>query len=641
MKQIPIHLRPLSMAILVLGLSLLGLSGCDHVTPSEEPPSGELAASMAASAQAAATVDQNLELAELFAEPMATSVDDLGLNGDTEFDPWSGEGVNFPELSVIGAMGYRGAAQLQVTAARSVRSGRKATRELPQIEWGGFGRAEGDTIAVEYFDTADSTGLNAVIEGVEPEMVRYVMIRQYPNAGPLQVSARDSEILFDTQGTLEDNSDDEIHRIYVREEWTNGQVVTGEVMPESGSGPLLPDAVAVAVHRTEQPMWMPLKAWFQSTVRLEPGDFEVDGDEVFHSFENVVHYVNDAEETATIVAADGGAIVDDTEVIVTALFTAAPENDWLESIQDEIRANMGQMADDQDDLLLEIGRVSTFDGVDMNGDPPSASASFVPENPVGVGEEPCGGSLEEEILYPADWWVLSLERELTITCAGNGSLHLHMEFADGSSLDRTITWDGGIATLSETRPNGVVVQGSWNESTGAYSVTTTFPGGNDPWQRVQSGTISEGHVVARDEFFWADEHDDFTEFTADETEGGWSISGTRVNGDFTESFTLSGSEGELTGSWDKVDLPAGVDAHGTFTLTELEGGGAHLVFNAYDDLAEGNPEIDGDLWYEPDGSGHGTVVISQYGNTATYEITWGPDGEGSLTDGQGNEVPLG
>ncbi len=638
MKKNPMHLRPLSLLILALGLVLMSM-GCDHVTPSEEAPSGEIAAAMAASSQSAATVDQNLELVELFAAPMASSVEDLGLDGETDFDPWSGEGANFPELAMLGAQGFRGTANLQISAARSVSAGRKATMELPDIEWGGMDRAEGDTLSVEYFNEPDSTGLNALIEGAEPEMIRFVVIRDYPNAGPLQPNHRESEILIDTQGTLEDNSDDELLRVDMSEAWANGQVITGSIAPESGSGPLLPDAVVIATHRIDDPMWHPLQSWFESVVRLEAGDFELDGDEVFHSFVNTVRWINDAEETVSIVAADEGAIEDDSEVVVVAEFTAAPANGWLESVRDEIHANMGDLDDEADDLLLSIARASIFDGVDYEGNSPRASISFTPEQPVAVGEEPCGGDLEEAVYYQASWWVWSVERQVDIGCDGSGTVHVHMEFANGSSLDRNITWDGGVATLSESRPDGTEVEGSWNEDTGDYAVTTTFPAGSDPEQRIQSGNFTDGHMDARDEFIWMDEHDDYTEFSADETEAGWNITGIRVDGALNESFTLSGSDGELGGTWSRED--EGVDASGSFTLTELAGGGAHLIFDARDILAEGEPQVTGDLWYEPDGSGHGTVTITQFGNTTTYDIEWSADGEGSLTDGQGNTVPLG
>ncbi len=502
-----------------------------------------------------------------------------------------------------------------------------------------MGRAEGDTISVEYFDSPDSTGLNALIEGAEPDMVRFVMIRDYPTAGPLQPNHRDSEILIDTQGTLEDNSDDEIHRVDMSEAWANGQVVTGSIAPESGSGPLLPDAVVIAIHRTDDPMWHPLQNWFESVVRLEAGDFELEGDETFHSFANTVRWINNAEETVGIGAEDEGAIVDGSEVVVTAEFTAAPANGWRESVQDEIRANMGDLDDEADDLLLEIGRTSIFDGVDYEGNSPRAIISFTPEQPVAVDEEPCGGNLEEAVYYQENWWVWSVQRQVDIGCDGSGTVHVHMNFADGSSLDRNITWEGGVATLSESRPDGTEVEGSWNENTGDYSVTTTFPAGSDPEQRIQSGNFTDGHMDARDEFIWMDEHDDYTEFSADETEAGWNITGIRVDGALNEAFTLSGSDGELTGTWSRED--EGVDASGSFILTELAGGGAHLVFDAEDLLAEGEPQVTGDLWYEPDGSGHGTVTITQFGNTTTYDIEWSPDGEGSLTDGQGNTVPLG
>lgn len=640
MKTTPNFPRILLLSALALGLSLVGLTGCDQVSPSEEPPNADMAADLAVSSQAAATVDQNLDLAELFVDPMGSAVADLGLDGDTDFDPWSGEGVDFPQLALMNARAFESSASLMMLSAADARQSRKARMDLPAIAWGAGERAEGDTLAVEYFDAADSTGLNALIEGATPDMVRFVVIRDYPNAADWQVNHRESEILIDTQGTLEDDGDDEYHRLFMTESWGNGQVATGEILPESGSGPILPETVAVATYRVDQPMWHPLQAWNESELRLEPGDFDVDGDEIAHSMMFTVHFVNDAEEVVNAAAADEGPIEDGSEVVLNATFTAAPDNAWLESIVDEIRANLGNLEDEEDDLLLELSRESVFDGVDYEGNSPRASVTLTPEYPVTVGQEPCGGNFQEDVYYPADWWVWSIQRQVDIACDGSGSAHVHMNFADGSSLDRTITWTaGGEATLTESRPDGVTVTGSWNENTGAYTVTTDFASGSDPWRRVQDGTVSEGHVEARDEFFWNDEHVDYTEFAADETTEGWSIAGTRVEDGESETFTLSGGETELTGTWARSG--EGTDASGGFTLTALEGGGAHLVFDAEDPLAEGEPSVSGDFWYAPDGSGNGTLVYTQFGKTVTYEVEWEANGEGSLTDGQGNTAPLG
>ncbi len=631
-----------ALALLAIPLAAIALlSGCERTTPSETPPDADVAASFAASAQSAATVNENLQLAQLFANPMASATGDLGLAEDPEFDPWTGQGVDFPQLALVNAQAFRAAAALQVTAARSARAGRKATAALPAYDAGpGFDRAEGDTLSVEYFNSADSTGLNAVIEAAGQDMVRFVAIRDYPNAILWQVSHRESEVLIDTNGTLADPEDDSYHRLSIGETLANGQVSSGLIQPVAGPGPIGPDTLVEADLRVDDPSFHPFQAWIETVVRMEIGALDTEGDEVFHRLANTVHWKSGAEQTAVIEAAGGGAIVNGSEVTLTATFTAAPGNPWLESVEDHIRANLGELEDEGDDLLLEIGRVSTFDGQTAEGDSPSATVTFTPEDPVGVGEEPCGGNFEEEIFYAAGWWLQHAQRQVEISCAGAGSYHLHLDFLDGSSLDRTITWDGaGAATLTESRPDGVSVEGEFNESSGEYSVITTFAAGSDPVSREQTGTILPGSLAARDEFFWQDDHADYRTFTATETAEGWTATGQHVKGGLTETFSVTGTASTLTGEWSRT--AAGVNASGEYTLEALDAGGAHLVFSARDTLAEGNPSAVGDFWYAADGSGHGTLVYTQFGHTVTYNVSWTGDGAGTLSDGQGNTIPLG
>nr|MBC8426357.1 hypothetical protein [bacterium] len=61
---------------------------------------------------------------------------------------------------------------------------------------------------------------------------------------------------------------------------------------------------------------------------------------------------------------------------------------------------------------------------------------------------------------------------------------------------------------------------------------------------------------------------------------------------------------------------------------------------ASDPAADGSPSITGEVWYAPDGSGTGTVTFTQYGNSVTYTVTFGPDGVGTLADGSGTTIIL-
>jgi hypothetical protein len=152
----------------------------------------------------------------------------------------------------------------------------------------------------------------------------------------------------------------------------------------------------------------------------------------------------------------------------------------------------------------------------------------------------------------------------------------------------------------------------------------------------QHGQALEGDVEAWDIFVWQDSHPDATYFDAEGDESVFTVAGYTVRGSMREDFTLSRDGDEnLNGSWSRSD-----GARGDFNIESLEGGGAHLVFNAEDPAAEGSPRVTGELRLAPDGSGTGTVTITQYGNTTTFEITFGPDGTSNLVDESNNLIPL-
>jgi len=110
-----------------------------------------------------------------------------------------------------------------------------------------------------------------------------------------------------------------------------------------------------------------------------------------------------------------------------------------------------------------------------------------------------------------------------------------------------------------------------------------------------------------------------------------------VNGSLREDFTLARDEdGLLIGTWSRND-----GANGEFTLKELDGGGQQLTFAAEEPNEPGNPSVEGEIWFAPDGSGTGTITYTQYGISVTFDITFNPDGTGYLTDSNGNIEPIG
>ena len=122
---------------------------------------------------------------------------------------------------------------------------------------------------------------------------------------------------------------------------------------------------------------------------------------------------------------------------------------------------------------------------------------------------------------------------------------------------------------------------------------------------------------------------------------------------FSESVRKLGAAGNLDRDpYDEVVslVQSGTDAatlqvldgaNGEFTLEELEGGGQHLTFAAEEPNEPGNPSVEGEIWFAPDGSGTGTITFTQYGISVTFDITFEPDGTGYLTDSDGNTEPIG
>lgn len=637
----PIRGWLMSLSLLGVAILTLGLSGCsdDPASPSGEMPEADKAAEMTAAVQGPASVGGTLDDLDMFRNPLTSLAEDAGIYQETPLDGWSDgdASYDYPSKAALAAEAVRDCDALVANARRAV-----VGRDAPLARLGRLAPADplktaGDTVAVVYYDTADSTGLDALIETDVADVLRLVSQRAYPGAGLLQIAERDEEIVFDSNGTLEDGEDDLYHSVHVERILGNGETTTSALAPVSGSGPMEDGVEVLASCRVDDPSFNPLQAWRASEIRLDPGDFRTDGDEEIYGLSATVHWRNEAEHTATLAPVAGGAIEPDTDVRAVGAFTARPGNAWLESTADTLLVRMGDLDDDGDDLLYAISRGAIFDGTAADGGSPRSWVRMVPDEPVLPGDEPCGGEAEQDIHYPDTWWLSHLNRSADIDCDGSGSLTVLMDFADGDSYTRTITWDGlGGVSVDETRTDGTVVAGGFDEATGAYSLVTTFPAGHDPVSRDRHGTALDGEVEAWEIVTWQDAHPDTTYFTALESGGQTSASGYRVDGELREDFSLACDEdGNASGAWSRND-----GAAGEFAVETLEGGGSHLTFSASDPAAEGSPSVSGEVWYAPDGSGTGTVTFTQYGNSVTYTVSFGPDGVGTLDDGAGTTFTL-
>lgn len=641
MKTMPKTPKDRALVALLLVLSLALLAGCESDDPTS--PGGDVdastAAALTAGVQGPAAAGAVMTDLEMFRNPLSSLSGDAGLLEDTPLDEgWTDEGVDdsYPAKMLLAARAAGGLGELRRDGTALALAADGPLHRLSAHARLNGAKAAGDTVAVEYFDLPNDIGLNALIETDTPDVLRLVSIHAHPNAVLMQIAQRHSEIVFDSQGNL-DPADDEIHSITHEFTRANGEHAQGELAPLSGSGPIAPGVTVRAFQRVEDPSFHPLQEWVEAEMILEPGDLETEGDESIASMAMTVHWRSGAEQSLTLAPIEDEFIGDSSDVRAVGQFTARPDNRWLESRADTLTVRVGDLDDESDDLLYSAARAAVFDGVAADGGHPRSWVRLTPDQPVAPGDEPCGGEAIEDVHYPETWWIVHLTRTADLECDGSGVLTVAMEFRDGSTASRTVTWDGeGGATVLETRPDGTEIDGSFDEGTGAFSVLTTFPVGHDPVSRHRHGTASDTALEAWEEVVWQDGHLDRTYLDAATADGVTVASGYREDGDVREDFTLTHAEnGDASGEWERND-----GAAGEFALVMLEGGGSHLTFSAADPSADGSPSVSGEIWYAPDGSGTGTVTYTQNGVTVTFPVEFGPDGTGTMGDGSGGTIVL-
>ncbi len=630
----------LLLGILIVAFGLVGCSSDDPTTVGSDPDP-QKALDLVGGVQGPAEVGTTMTDLDMFQSPLQSLARDVGMGDESPLGQgWIDEGVSydFPSRALMTAQAFSGLLLTRDTgiAATTGRGSPLAHLSRLGIEMV-MDKAAGDTVAVVYYDTADSTGLDALLETEQPDILRLVSQRVYPGASLLQIAERHSEILFDSNGTLESGDDDSYFSVQLDFTRGNGELTTGSIEATDGESAMGPGVQVRAFHRVDDPSFHILQAWNEAEILLDPGEFGVENDEIFHQLSATVHWRNEAESIFTVVPVEDEAIEPDTDVLLTGTFTASPENTWLDSTADTLLVRLGDLDDENDDLLFEITRTQVFDALAADGGHARSFVRMIPAEPISPGDEPCGGTAQQNVHYPANWWLLHLTRDVDINCDGSGSLTLTMEFLDGSSYTRTIIWDGqGAATITENRADGTTVTGSYDEATGDYSLMTVYPDGHDPVSRDRHGTSFEGSTESWEIVVWQDGHDDQTYFSMVETEIQTTITGYRIQGEVRDDFNLiSNSEGDMSGNWSRND-----GAEGQFLVAMLEGGGYSLTFSASDPGADGSPSMTGKIEYAPDGSGTGSVTLTQYGNSVTYVVTFGPDGTGTLTDQAGDVFSL-
>ncbi|HZL86691.1 MAG TPA: hypothetical protein VFD07_15070 [Candidatus Krumholzibacteria bacterium] len=452
------------------------------------------------------------------------------------------------------------------------------------------------------------------------------------------IASSEQRFVVDTKGTVLQDDDE------IRSYWSLTELLTGteiEVSMQPVTGPAIVDGARVDLTEIiRHPVGIVSSQ--TNSIEMDVGDVQTDGDEVIWDLSSVVAFRNGASASVTATEVAEGApngITDGDRVRVIWQWTAGPANPRLESASATVEVLVGVLADAEDDLYASVQYTVVFDGTTALGGLPTASALFVPVEPVAEGEEPCGGTLTQTASFPATWDAQSLQHTLVKSCDTGGSSDLEITFADGSSFSRTIAWTGtGSATLDVAARDGTTIHGTWNASgsTATFAVDTLFPAGNDPVSVHQegssdrsAGTRSYTLVVT-----FLDEHQESLAVQAQRNlDGTRTLTGAATNPAGTTTFALE---------WDpETQVLTGtshgpVDESGSFTLQRLEDGGALLVFT-WNDPSE-DLTVEGVATIGPDGKGCGELSVSQGSGSSRYMFCFDADGRGFI--GGGTSVPF-
>ncbi|MFQ5600448.1 MAG: hypothetical protein ACE5G2_07835, partial [Candidatus Krumholzibacteriia bacterium] len=443
----------------------------------------------------------------------------------------------------------------------------------------------------------------------------------------------------DDNGTA-DPQDDRIRSYWSLVELQNGTQFEVSMQPVDG-GFIVDNSLVDVSETIRHPFG--LVSSQSNAIRLDVGLVETDGDEIIWTLSSEVAFSNGASASMVVdeVVAGGepDGITDGDRVAVTSVFTAAPSNSRLESVTSTVEILVGVLNDEGDDLVASLSRTTVFDGETAAGGSPTASMQFVPSEPVGPGEEPCGGTFTKTAVFPADWDAQTFDRTITKLCEGGGSSQLDVTFSDGTSLSRTITWSGqGQVTLDAIGRDGTIVQGSFDEQgdVSSFEIDTTFPEGNDPVSTHQAGTSDRAAgtrsytLVAT----FADGHQESLEVEGQRNpDGSRSLSGTVVDQAGTTTFQMDWDPETqtLSGSTQGPD-----DESSSFTLARQDDGGAVLDFTWADPSED--LTVTGHADINPDGSGCGEITVSQAGSTITVPFCFDADGSGYI--GRNNPIPF-
>ncbi len=617
----------LAGTILLLACALMGwMQGCVNDTTQPVPVDPQQATEASAQAAQFALLATNESVLDAVEDPFTAAVGDLDGLGEV--------GLGNDDLGDLGGPAVLAQAVDGLRKAVPIGAGVRALSAAALEK-----ATAGNGLAAPECNPLPSTACqsaNICTESTSEPDVITVTIEKSACEGV--IASSEQRFTVDTQGTVMQDDDE------IRNYWSLTALFTGseiELSMQPVTGTAIVDGARVDLTETiRHPVGIVSSQ--TNVIEMEVGDVQTDGDEVIWDLSSQVVFRNGASASVTateVVEGTPNGITDGDRVRVTWQWTAEPTNPRLESTSATVEVLVGVLADAEDDLYASVQHTVVFDGTTALGGLPTASALFVPVEPVAEGEEPCGGTLTQAATFPSSWDAQTFQHTLIKSCDAGGSSDLQVTFANGTSFSRTIAWTGtGSATLDVAGRDGTTTHGTWTEtgSTATFVVDTDFPAGNDPVSVHQEGS-SDRSAGTRSYSLVATFIDDHQESLAVQAQrnadGTRTLTGTATNPAGTTTFALE---------WDpETQVLTGtsqgpVDESGSFTLERLEDGGALLAFT-WNDPSE-DLTVEGMATIGPDGKGCGELTVSQGAGSSRYVFCFDADGRGFI--GGGTAVPF-
>lgn len=593
--------------------TVAALAGCGEVPSANVPLDPVLAATAANQAAGIGQVATDQSQIDAVENPLTSAVGDVDGIGGVE----TGGGLgDYGGVSLFVAQPF---ADLHTTAALG-RSNAAVRAALAPV---GKRAAFADSCRTQ--EEPGGGTLVTCVDRTGPGEAVVTLTRTWPD-GPLAQQVQ--RFAVNDNGTPLEIVDDRFRSYHSLVTLRDGSTLDVSFLPQGSD--FLADGGSVAATEIRRPAHGRVLSQ-TNAMTLDIGLVALDGDEVIHSVGSEVVFRNGASATLAFVDSDlADGFADGDEVTVTSVLTAPPSDTRVQSVTTSIRILVGILQNEADDRVEHVERDVEFDGVTVNGGMPASHVEFTPTVPVQRGVEPCGGHFERHATFASSRAMRSVDHVVDRVCEGGGTAQLDIDYSDGTATHRTTAWTvAHDATWTTTRRDGAVVTGTYTAATRRIVVDTSYPSGRDPVSTHFDGTGDPGaHTI---DWVRTATHADagvdslvvHGEAPNDSTRtlSGYT-SGSAGHVDFEMQQNVA--TGELTGSTSGPD-----DETAEFAIERrVEEEGWLLTFSFRDPSED--LTVHGSVEIDRDGSGCGTVTITQHGHESTVPVCFAPDGEGTV-----------